>query len=56
MVAKKAILNTLKHFDIIDGKVEVNSSIKITEAQFFFKKTKPGTLAKTWNHLDPVQK
>jgi predicted deacylase len=56
LVAKKAILNTLKHFGIIDGEVDMKSSIKIIEAQFFFKKIKPGTLAKIWNHLDPVQK
>lgn len=56
LVAKKAILNTLKYFEIIEGKVVTDSGIKITEAQFFFKKTKSGTLAKTWNHLDSIKK
>lgn len=56
LVAKKAIINTLKYFDIIDGEVGLDSGIKTTEAQFFFKKTKPGEFAKIWNHLDNVKK
>ncbi len=56
IVAKKAILNTLKHFEIIDGTIEPPSSIRIIEAKYFFKKTKAGVLVKIWNHLDPVKK
>lgn len=54
--AKKAILNTLRHFGVLNGEKPLPVQKEIIHLKNFVIKEKEGKLAKDFVHLDPVTK
>jgi predicted deacylase len=55
-VAAKAILNSLRHCGIIDGKAKPQNVIEIKMSAGYFRESAHDRLAKKWKHLDQVRK
>ena len=55
-IAEKTILNTLRHFELVEGEPPLPYTKKIITLSSFVIKEKDGTLEKNFKHLDKISK